>query len=290
MFGTKFASLATVLTMACTPLLAESPSQAIEKERLDLAGRERMLIQRIVKSSCFVLSNVSAEKYAQDAINDSNLFETTLADLIDGSPDRGWNAENNPVIRAQMESTYDKWALLRPAALQLSHGDLIGFAIAKIVEDTDVTVNAMNEAVAVMAASAQSGGLDAKTAKTLNAAGKQRMLTQKLAKEFCFLHNDVRADAHRELLKETMTTFETTLDNLLMANAPGDAFIAPPNDDAVRHLENAKRIWIALAPVIKASINAQATTRSDLENVAALSDQLLGEMVLAVNAYVAGNA
>ncbi|MEP2472283.1 MAG: type IV pili methyl-accepting chemotaxis transducer N-terminal domain-containing protein, partial [Paracoccaceae bacterium] len=181
MFGMKLAMTAAVAAIAWTPVLADTSSAAIQKERLDLAGRERMLIQRIVKSSCLVLSNIDTEHYAAAAIKDTDLFETTLADLIAGSPERNWAPERNPKALAQMQDTYAKWSTLRPAALQVSHGDLMAFAVFQIVKDTDKTVTAMNAAVSDIANAMSQKGVDPKISKTLNAAGKQRMLSQKLA-------------------------------------------------------------------------------------------------------------
>ncbi|MEO9515784.1 MAG: type IV pili methyl-accepting chemotaxis transducer N-terminal domain-containing protein [Paracoccaceae bacterium] len=290
MFGMKLAMTAAVAAIAWTPVLADTSSAAIQKERLDLAGRERMLIQRIVKSSCLVLSNIDTEHYAAAAIKDTDLFETTLADLIAGSPERNWAPERNPKALAQMQDTYAKWSTLRPAALQVSHGDLMAFAVFQIVKDTDKTVTAMNAAVSDIANAMSQKGVDPKISKTLNAAGKQRMLSQKLAKEFCFLHNDVNAEMHRELLIETAATFEKTLDSLLNSDAVTGEFIAPPTPQTELHLTNAKRIWQDLSPIMQHAIDGEETTLTDLENVAHLSDKLLSEMVAAVKAYVAGTA
>ena len=290
MFVLKFAMAAAVASMAWTPVLADTSSAAIQKERLDLAGRERMLIQRIVKSSCLVLSNIDTEHYAASAIKDTNMFETTLAELIAGSPERNWAPEANPKALAQMQDTYAKWNTLRPAALQVSHGDLMAFAVSQIIKDTDTTVTAMNTAVSDMANAMGTGSIDPKISKTLNAAGKQRMLSQKLAKEFCFLHNDVSAQMHRELLVETAAAFETTLDSLMTADTVTSEFIAPPTPQTELHLANAKRIWQNLSPIMQHAIDGEETTRADLENVAHLSDELLSEMIAAVKAYVAGTA
>ncbi|MEP6020308.1 MAG: type IV pili methyl-accepting chemotaxis transducer N-terminal domain-containing protein [Paracoccaceae bacterium] len=290
MFSMKLAMTAAVAAIAWTPVLADTSSAAIQKERLDLAGRERMLIQRIVKSSCLVLSNIDTEHYAASAIKDTDLFETTLADLIAGSPERNWAPERNPKALAQMQDTYAKWSTLRPAALQVSHGDLMAFAVFQIVKDTDKTVTAMNAAVSDIANAMGQKGVDPKISKTLNAAGKQRMLSQKLAKEFCFLHNDVNAEMHRELLIDTAATFEKTLDSLLNSDAVTGEFIAPPTPQTELHLTNAKRIWQDLSPIMQHAIDGEETTLTDLENVAHLSDKLLSEMVAAVKAYVAGTA
>ena len=290
MFGSKIAAVAAVAAIAWTPLLAEAPNAVIEKERLDLAGRERMLIQRIVKSSCFVLSNIDTEHYAESAIKDTDMFETTLANLISGAPERNWAPESDPNVLAQMQDTYAKWTALRPAALQVSHGDMMSFAVSQIIRDTDNTVVAMNAAVTKMANAGGANGADPRISKTLNAAGKQRMLTQKIAKEFCFLHNDVGAEMHRELLTETVATFETTLDKLLGADELTGEFIAPPSPQTELHLKAAKRIWQDLSPLMHRAIEGQKTSRADLENVAKMTDELLTAMVAAVKAYVAGTA
>ncbi|MEP1537762.1 MAG: type IV pili methyl-accepting chemotaxis transducer N-terminal domain-containing protein [Paracoccaceae bacterium] len=288
MFGLKFTMVAAVAAIALTPAQANTSNASIQKERMDLAGKERMLIQRIVKSSCLVMSNIDTEHYAVSAIKDTNTFEATLADLISGSTERNWPPEENSRTLAQLQDTYVKWKVLRPAALQVSHGDLMSFAVSQIITETDTTVTAMDTAVTGMANLSHNTGVDPKISNTLNAAGKQRMLSQKLAKEFCFLHNDVSAELHRELLIETAATFEKNLNKLLNADTVSSEFIAPPTPQTERHLENAKRIWQDLFPIMQHAINGKKTTHDDLENVAHMSDELLSEMIAAVNAYVAG--
>ncbi|MEP5951193.1 MAG: type IV pili methyl-accepting chemotaxis transducer N-terminal domain-containing protein, partial [Lentilitoribacter sp.] len=250
MFGLKFTMVAAVAAIALTPAQANTSNASIQKERMDLAGKERMLIQRIVKSSCLVMSNIDTEHYAVSAIKDTNTFEATLADLISGSTERNWPPEENSRTLAQLQDTYVKWKVLRPAALQVSHGDLMSFAVSQIITETDTTVTAMDTAVTGMANLSHNTGVDPKISKTLNAAGKQRMLSQKLAKEFCFLHNDVSAELHRELLIETAATFEKNLNKLLNADTVSSEFIAPPTPQTERHLENAKRIWQDLFPIM----------------------------------------
>lgn len=260
-------------------------SAAVQNERLDLAGKERMLIQRVVKSSCYVLSDANGQVFADAALADVQDFEETLKALIEGSPERGWLPEAEPDVRAALKATYDRWVLLRPAALQVANGDMQDVPIRQIVNMTDDTVGQMNAAVNVMQKHNFDPTADPRFAKTINAAGRQRMLSQKMAKEFCFLYNDVAADKNRAGLQQSFALFDETLTALRTASESGQG-LAPAGAKVSRLLDDVAETWSVLRPVIARAIEGEQPERKDFETVVALSDKLLSEMVRAVTGYL----
>ena len=79
----------------------------------------------------------------------------------------------------------------------------------------------------------------------LNLSGRQRMLTQKMSKEYCLIAADIEAAANRENLKKTMQLFETTLEGLKSGddatNLPGTT-----NKRIVKQLDKVAEIYTCL--------------------------------------------
>lgn len=268
--------------------MSGSPSFAGQNDRLDLAGRERMLIQRIVKSSCYVLSDGRSTAIAERVVKDTGMFEETLRSLIDGSDALGWAPEENDRVLAALNGAYSKWDSLRPAALQVAHGDMASVAVMQIVTQTDDAVAAMNNAVTELQKANAVAGVDPRVSLTLNLAGRQRMLSQKVAKEFCFVYNDVSTEAMRASLTKSMSLFEETLSGLQNATYEGDGFVPPPADGAIL-LHQVNGTWSRLQPFLAAAANGESVTHDDLEEVMSLTDTLLSQTAATVKAYVAAN-
>ncbi len=80
-------------------------------------------------------------------------------------------------------------------------------------------------------------------AVALNLSGRQRMLSQKMAKEFFLTKLNVDAKKNANLSKKTMKMFERTLGQLI--NGDKDLFIpAAPNKEILAQLQKVKSLWV----------------------------------------------
>jgi hypothetical protein len=279
-------TMIVALLMSGQAAFAGETDPALQKERLDQAGRERMLIQRIAKSTCFSMSGIEPERYAQVARKDIETFERVMLDLVGGSDDRGWQAETDLNVVRGIEGVLDTWAKLRPATLQVAHGDMLPVVFDQVMRLTDPTAAQVNAVVGEMLASGSDGQAMARQAKTVNAAGRQRMLTQKIAKQFCFLSNGVQTEQNRAGLKADMALFAETLDALHGAVPEGVGFV-PASSDGAALLTSAQTLWGELEPVLQRGLAAEELTRDELRSVGRMSTQLLAVMVKVVKTYVA---
>ena len=117
----------------------------------------------------------------------------------------------------------------------------------------------------------------------INIAGKQRMLTQKMAKEIFFIrHRDMR---DFRFLNSAMDQFESNLNNLTNGNA--SAGIYPPQSEVIRNkLNEVKSIWDPFRKeiinikegVISSKKDKQVLTQR-IQILLSMSDQIVKEMV-----------
>ena len=118
---------------------------------------------------------------------------------------------------------------------------------------------------------------------TINLAGKQRMLTQKMSKEALLTAKGIDADGNQANLGKTAALFDKTLTGL----SAGDASLGLPEttDPAIqKQLEVVKTLWVEF----KASVNAVVggdTSAEVLGKIATQNLPLLKEMNKAVQMY-----
>jgi len=112
-------------------------------------------------------------------------------------------------------------------------------------------------------------------AVAINLSGRQRMLSQKMAKEFLLAKIGVDAGKNHKLQNMTMQIFDRTLNQLISGDA--DLFVPkPPNQEIFNQLNKVKGLWAGY----KTALNS-----GDVEKVAKLNLPVLKNMNKAVGMY-----
>ncbi|MGF1445366.1 MAG: type IV pili methyl-accepting chemotaxis transducer N-terminal domain-containing protein, partial [Pikeienuella sp.] len=88
---------------AAGALLAGAPAQAAPtaaeaRRAINLAGRQRMLSQRMARATFYTRLGVEPSRHLEMLTAASALFDTTLAGLRDGSEDLGLATEESPRV------------------------------------------------------------------------------------------------------------------------------------------------------------------------------------------------
>ncbi len=112
----------------------------------------------------------------------------------------------------------------------------------------------------------------------INLAGRQRMLTQKMAKEAVFIANgfDVRED-----IEKTQQLFERTLNSLI--DGDKELGLPPATTDNIRHqLQKVKGLWDKFKPDIIAAANGKLDMATKKKTLDYSSLEILKEMNKAV--------
>jgi len=248
---------------------ADAPSAVQSKQQsgtvINLAGKQRMLTQKMSKEALFVAKGIDAKKNKANLAKTVALFDKTLKGLINGDSSLNLPKTKNKEILAQLQKVTDLWKSFKT---KIEKNDLKAIASENIP-----LLKNMNAAVQ-MYAKASGSKLDPAMAKTINLAGKQRMLTQKMTKELLLVANGIDADANKENAKKTVALFEKTLNDLINGT----------KDDGIKkQLEVVKKLLAEYKPII-----ANVDTSSEaLEKANKLNLPLLKEMNKAVKMYEA---
>lgn len=273
------------------PAHAQSVSANEAKTRVNIAGRERMLIQRVVKSACFSTLGIERLAYRAEMIETQALFAQSLIALQKGDPTLGLSAETSPQILAQLEVIAMEWdsvASLADVAISPA-----GISTEGLYSLDALGLNLLAKASGAVQSISQSYAEQAEelpliVSVSLDIAGRQRMLSQKMAKEFCMIDAGVTPSDNRANLAETIGVFNATLEGL--QNGLSGMVIPAPNYDIRQKLLEVARLWAPIDAVLQAVAKGGEITDEDRRAVVENLEAVLVAMDEAVGMYEHVNA
>jgi len=268
-----------------------NPTAAEYGTVLNLSGKQRMLSQKMSKEVMLVALDVDKSANLENLKKTSALFDKTLKGLRDGDASLNLPPTSAKRILRQLGKVDEIWADFYPAIQAItSSGSVTAEQVTVIAEKNIPLLKQMNKTVGAYEKDAAKGGLakDPGLAATLNLSGKQRMLTQKMSKEFLMIAYGHDVDNNKLSLLETYTLFERTLKGLV----DGDATLGLPGTKAqgiIDQLGVVSGLWADFKPVVSAASEASTTAVSadQISQVAKLNLPLLQNMNKAVGMYAA---
>lgn len=272
----KPAAKAVVLTMALA-LQAEAQSVATGNswdaadfvaetggdQRINFSGKLRMLSQRMPAAACNLRDGISPSS-TRAALNGAlQEFDEILFALEFGDDTRGiYGPEEKRRTLRVIDEVHKTLAPIKDA-LAAETGDRVTSETAQVLADQNLPLLE----IAKLLVSELSGeyshpvALLQSDAMTIDIAGRQRMLTQKMSKELCFALSDFGAPTARETLGKTVHLFEVSLGAL--RNGMADVGIQPPpNDEIIAGLEVVSTEWNTVRGYIQ-TVMANGTLTDD---------------------------
>lgn len=244
----------TVVALWCGLGAAVSAEQLSPHEAIGVAGEQRMYSQRIVKAWCQIGLNLQPSDAKQQLDDATRRFESNLLQLA--------TVAASPAASAALAKLNQSWRAFQPQAQE---------AISK--ERASALSRAADPVLAAAERLTQILQDEAKipSGRLINAAGRQRMLTQRLAKAYMLFAWGVGGAEEQHELKQTTEELSEGLDRLLAA---------PENTPDIRaQLEELQLQWTWL----KTAIEGEGATSYRLivaeasEEMLVLSQQLVGQ-------------
>ncbi len=275
--------------LSATIALAQGPTASEYGVVLNLSGRQRMLTQKMSKEILLVALDIGAKKNLMNLKSTANMFDETLRGLRDGDARLRLPPTTNADIRAQLDVIEGIWAGFKPVVDEIvANGSVTPAQIAVIAEKNLPLLKEMNNAVKMYEVDASAAGLSADPglAVTINLSGKQRMLSQKMSKEYLLIAYGHEVEANRTSLKGTYELFDRTLLGLLDGNAelklPGT-----PQPNIRAQLAKVQTIWSEFMPAMVYATDPEIVALDpDTTKLVAIKNQpLLKEMNKAVKLY-----
>ncbi|MEM8626952.1 MAG: type IV pili methyl-accepting chemotaxis transducer N-terminal domain-containing protein [Pseudomonadota bacterium] len=280
--------------------LQKSPAKpqedrAADARAVNVAGRQRMLSQRISKAACFVAHGIKQQRHRDQLKAAHELFRSSLHNLQQG--DGGLPKPRNAEVAGGLHRVGLLWSWFGPSALAFAnsvtaaeraqHLDNILTANLDVLREMNNTVQLMDTAHSAHAAKAGTQGRNGALVSTINRAGRQRMLSQKLAKELCMVAVGFEVDLSRghtagtlALLQSEQSRLASELPSLGLSNAL-----------TAQLMDQFAKVTTLIAPLEEIVADVLAGGQLDnarLETVAVATDQLLMTLDRSVSLYERG--
>ncbi len=256
---------------------------------LNLSGRQRMLTQKMSKEILLVSLGIDKAGNLANLEKTSKLFDRTLKGLMDGDAELKLPGTEKKRIRKQLGKVQDLWTpFFGIVQTIISQKSVTPEQLTTITQTNLPLLNQMNKCVKLYEREANKAGLKSVPglAVAINLSGKQRMLSQKMSKEFLLVASGQDIENNRLNLLETSSLFERTLKGLLDGDDTLD--LTPTKQDHIRkQLNEVVKLWEGMRPlVVKATDpKTQSIPQGDVEQLAKQNLPLLAEMNKAVKMY-----
>ncbi len=272
---------------ASTETTAQFVEDSGASARVDLAGKLRMLSQRVTATACYVRAGVDTASTLPALIGATDEFEAILNALQNGDPERGiFGAEERRRTLVGLQKLHDDyWAGFAEHARRVSAGAGDATDVAEMATQSQPLLEfAMRMVSEISAQYSDPTVLLQADAMLIDIAGRQRMLSQRISKNACLLGTGLGTEATMAELAATVSVFDTSLHALY--HGMTDAGVKPPpTEEIAAALGNVVERWNALQPVL-ASVSWDGSVNSDImAMVYAETTALTGEMNAIVGLY-----
>jgi hypothetical protein len=257
--------------------------------KVNVAGRQHMLSQRMAKASCLMTSDISAERHFEQLTQAHSLFARSDAALRYGDAEIGLGPETRRAVMRALEKVDSPWyrydRLIRQVVSDRTTDEV---DIERLSLVSVEVLRHMNAAVNQTARSYGNVLPDVPLALTItiDVAGRQRMLSQKAMKELCLGYQGTDPAAHLAALEGTISMFDLSLTALQQGFADVGV-LAPPNSAIADQLALVRDLWAPIHDQYRSTIERGSVDAVMLEQMAPATDFLLQEMNRAVGMYEA---
>jgi len=218
------------------------------KKRVNLSGKQRMLVQRMTKLSLLISSNINPKSNREKLIKYSTLYDKTLNGFKNGDKDLGCTATKDKEALKQIDLVEKQWKpFYKNIKIIIDNKDKDKKALSYLVSNNEQLLKASNDLVKLYEKSDNSENyLEKAKVHIVNIAGRERMLSQKMTKEKLLLVQGKKEYAPK--LKETIKLFDDSLKALI--NGDTKQNIIPPTNKKIKaQLEKVAKIWSKLKPL-----------------------------------------
>lgn len=268
---------------------ATGPTAAEYGVVLNLSGKQRMLTQKMSKEVLLIARKNDVEGNLKNLEATASLFDKTLIGLIDGDKDLHLPPTVDFLIKMQLGKVQLLWERFYPPIKEIIQSKTVTDHQAwQIAEKNLQLLKEVAECVTMYEKDAAKAGLKSNPslAVTINLSGKQRMLSQKMSKEYLLIAYGHKVEDNQKSLKNTYSLFERTLLGLINGDE-GLKLMKTTNEVTTNQLYVVKELWDTLKPLVVAAAETGPSAISK-EQIALLSREnlfLLKEMNKAVGMY-----
>lgn len=137
-----------------------NPAEIIQANAMliDIAGRQRMLAQRMSKNVCLIAAGINVEQAAEELRGASEIFDASLSALRGGMPSAGINPPPNDEIADGLAAVSAVWEEVQPIVTMTLNGQIPDAEqLAVMFHQSNALTGKMNETVGMYSAASKQG-------------------------------------------------------------------------------------------------------------------------------------
>ena len=251
------------------------------KRKINIAGAQRMLSQRIAGKVCLAAQGIEAEKNGDLARAAADRFGTALVALRNGNADLGISAEAEPSVLVALAAVDTLWKDYLPAMeVTLETPATLKQIAAKALP----MLLATHKVVVALETANADTSVDPFLARGLNVSGRQRMLTQRALAEACLLSAGHDVSLNAASLKATIALFDDSQTGLIDGNDTLGLQPAP-TPELQAQLEKVTSLWMPMREILLKAAGGTPLSADELGALSASLDAVLKEANAAVSMY-----
>ncbi len=269
--------VSSILVLSTIQCFATNASQY--KTAINIAGRQRMLTQKISKS-VFLLATIGQNAEVKQELNKATaLFSTSLNNLLNGNASENIPPAPDSAIKQKYQEIKNLWKnQFTPEIHKISTSDNIASMktdLNNIAKLNLTLLKECNNAVTLYVNSAKANGIEG-ASQQINIAGRQRMLSQKIAKEAFMYAAGIDATQAQTNVKKTMDLFDESLQALKNGSAKMN-LPAMKNEKALSQIQAIKTDWDKYAKFVNRTLGSNMSSVRISKKINVLSNTLLSE-------------
>jgi hypothetical protein len=270
------------------PALAQPIDRAADAgNRINLAGRQRMLSQRIAKAACLHMRGIDPARQGLAALAAAEDFERVMVALRDGSPELGLLPEREPDLARTYTEIAAFSASFTASAKQIAFDDLHTLVVELLVQRNMAVLKWLNDTVGVIENRYGDDSIDAGRAAAVNMAGRKRMLSQKMVKELCFLSIGLGGPEVRADMARTVENFDAAIKSLF-GGGRGGKLGGLPSPEIRKQLRSLRISWRPMKALLEPVAQGGDITDAVLQEALELGELLLKEADALTMLYAQG--
>ena len=259
-------------------------------ERINFAGRLRMLSQRVAANSCLYTASIEQDATIAALSYAYVEFEKIMNALEFGDADlRIFGTETRRKTIAGIHDLRTTWAPIKASIDEMVVNGASASA-QTVFDDTifDLLERARSLMTEVSGQYSDPSAMNQSDAIAINIAGRQRTLTQKMLKEACLIWvgGSAQTEDIRLELQSTMEMFEVSL-NALQTGLPSAGISPPPTAKISDQLAIVAKDWDEVKPILDGILTGEQIDETQKAQAYYLLNNTLKDMNVAVGLYSA---
>jgi hypothetical protein len=227
-------------------------------ERVEAAGLLRVLSQEVASAACHMAAGIDPDQSQKLLIETKTRFTEILDALQYGNPRMNIiGAEERRKTVVKIENLRTQWLPVKAAAVSLLDRGDDAEALNLIKAENEAILASTFDLTSELAGQySNPAELLQSDVMLLDFAGRQALLTQKMAKIACQIWSGNRGEDRLALLSSTMQTYDLTL-TALHDGMPAVGLLAAPTPEIGAALTKARSDWSVIKGKLDALIAAE---------------------------------